>query len=363
MGKPFDVSKFRKTITKAIDGIGFGFNDPTDWISTNNYALNYLISGEFDKGIPLGKVTVFAGESGAGKSFICSGNLVKNAQAQGIYVILIDTENALDEAWLHALGVDTSEDKLLKLNMAMIDDVARMISEFVKEYRTIAETDRPKVLFVLDSLGMMLTPTDVNQFEAGDMKGDMGRKPKALTSLVRNCVNMFGNLNLGLVATNHTYASQDMFDPDDKISGGQGFIYASSIVVAMKKLKLKEDEDGNKISEVKGIRAACKIMKTRYAKPFESVQVKIPYETGMNPYSGLTDLIEARNMLKKEGNSLVYTTGEGEIIKKFRKAWERNDDGCLDKVMKDIVAFPKQSISTQTEVEEEPVEWASKLKL
>jgi hypothetical protein len=26
------------------------------------------------------------------------------------------------------------------------------------------------------------------------------------------------------VCTNHTYASQDMFDPDDKISGGQGFI-------------------------------------------------------------------------------------------------------------------------------------------
>jgi len=131
-----------------------------------------------------------------------------------------------------------------------------------------------------------------------------------------------------------------MFDPDDKISGGQGFIYASSIVVAMKKLKLKEDEDGNKISEVKGIRAACKIMKTRYAKPFESVQVKIPYETGMNPYSGLTDLIEARNMLKKEGNSLVYTTADGEIIKKFRKAWERNDEECLDKVMADIEANP-----------------------
>jgi RecA/RadA recombinase len=172
------------------------------------------------------------------------------------------------------------------------------------------------------------------------MKGDMGRKPKALTALVRNCVNMFGDLNLGLVATNHTYASQDMFDPDDKISGGQGFIYASSIVVAMRKLKLKEDEDGNKVSEVKGIRAACKIMKTRYAKPFESVQVKIPYETGMNPYSGLTDLIEGKGMLKKEGNSLLYTTTDGEIIKKFRKGWERNDDGCLDKVMADITNNP-----------------------
>ena len=348
MAKPFDISKFRKNITKSIEGLGIGFNDPTDWISTGNYTLNYLLSGDFNKGIPMGKVTVFAGESGAGKSFICSGNIVRHAQEQGIYVILIDTENALDEAWLHALGVDTSEDKLLKLNMAMIDDVAKVISDFVKEYRTLPEEDRPKVLFVLDSLGMMLTPTDVNQFEAGEMKGDMGRKPKALTALVRNCVNMFGTLNLGLVATNHTYASQDMFDPDDKISGGQGFIYASSIVVAMRKLKLKTDADGNKTTTVNGIRAACKIMKTRYAKPFESVQVEIPYETGMSPYSGMVDMLEAKNLLTKEGNSLVYKLVDGTVIKKFRKAWERNEDECLDKVMKEISSDVNPLLSTET---------------
>jgi hypothetical protein len=205
------------------------------------------------------------------------------------------------------------------------------------EYKTLAEEDRPKVLFVIDSLGMLLTPTDVDQFNKGDMKGDMGRKPKALTSLVRNTVNMIGSLNVGLVATNHTYASQDMFDPDDKISGGQGFIYASSIVVAMKKMKLKEDEAGNKISEVKGIRAGCKVMKTRYAKPFESVQVKIPYETGMNPYSGLVDLCEKKDLLIKEGNRLKYTTSTGDEIKQFRKEWERNEGGCLDTIMNDWI--------------------------
>ena len=358
MAKPFDISKFRKDITKAIDGLSIGFNDPTDWISTGNYALNYRISGDFNKGIPLGKVTVFAGESGAGKSYICSGNIVKHAQQQGIYVVLIDSENALDESWLHALGVDTGEDKLLKMNMAMIDDVAKTISDFMKGYKVMNEEDKPKVLFVIDSLGMLLTPTDVNQFEAGDMKGDMGRKPKALTSLVRNCVNMFGNHNVGLVATNHTYASQDMFDPDDKISGGQGFVYASSIVVAMKKLKLKEDEDGNKISEVKGIRSACKIMKTRYAKPFESVQVKIPYETGMSPYSGLVDLIEKAGMLSKEGNSLVYTKLDGTIIKKFRKGWERNDDTCLDIVMNEFEGKQQQKSSAivVAELEEDMAE-------
>jgi len=166
------------------------------------------------------------------------------------------------------------------------------------------------------------------------MKGDMGRKPKALTSLVRNTVNMFGQYNVGLLATNHTYASQDMFDPDDKISGGQGFIYASSIVIAMRKLKLKTDADGNKTSQVHGIRAACKVMKTRYSKPFESVQVEIPYETGMSPYSGLTDFFEAKELLKKSGNSLEYISPvTGEVIKMFRKPWNLNKDGALDLVM------------------------------
>ena len=354
--RPFDVSKFRKEITKSIEGLSIGFNDPTDWISTGNYALNYLISGDFNRGVPLGKVTVFAGESGAGKSYICSGNIIKNAQQQGIYVVLIDSENALDEKWLHDLGVDTSDSKLLKLSMAMIDDVAKTISTFMSDYKALANGERPKVLFVIDSLGMLLTPTDVNQFDAGDMKGDMGRKPKALTALVRNCVNMFGAYNIGMVCTNHTYASQDMFDPDDKISGGQGFIYASSIVVAMRKLKLKLDADGNKTTTVQGIRAACKIMKTRYAKPFESVQVEIPYETGMSPYSGLVDLFEAKGLLKKEGNSLVYTTKDGEIIKQFRKAWERNEKDGLDIAMADISKHGEISTSEITNTVEPDLE-------
>ena len=334
MARAFDASKFRKSITKSVPGMSVGFRDPDTWISTGNYCLNKLISGDFYKGIPLGKVTVLAGESGAGKSYIASGNIVKNAQDQGIFVVLIDSENALDESWLHALGVSTDDDKLLKLNVAMIDDVAKIISDFMKDYRadygSLDEEDRPKVLFVLDSLGMMLTPTDVDQFNKGDMKGDMGRKPKALAALVRNCVNMFGDFNVGLVATNHTYASQDMFDPDDKISGGQGFIYASSIVIAMRKLKLKEDDDGNKISEVRGIRAACKVMKTRYSKPFESVQVKIPYETGMSPYSGLLEFFEAKGILTKQGNRLKYVTSSGEEMLEFRKNWT---DDKLDIVM------------------------------
>ena len=342
--KAFDVSKFRKNLTKSITGMSAGFHDPTDWISTGNKALNYLVSGDFNKGVPLGKVTVFAGESGSGKSYFCAGNIVKEAQKQGIFVVLVDSENALDETWLQALEVDTDEKKLLKLNMSMIDDVAKTVSTFMSDYRDMAEEDRRKVLFVIDSLGMLLTPTDVDQFTKGDMKGDMGRKPKALTALVRNCVNMFGSHNVGLVATNHTYASQDMFDPDDKISGGQGFIYASSIVVAMKKLKLKEDEDGKKVTDVRGIRAACKVMKTRYAKPFESVQVKIPYEQGMDPYSGLVDLFEKKGLLTQQGNRLKYVDSMGKEHLNYRKDWSGEQ---LELIMSDF-----EKLSTEESVEE-----------
>ena len=322
--KPFDISKFRKDIAKTIPSLSLGFHDPKTWIHSGNYALNYAISGDFKNGIPLGKVTMFAGQSGSGKSYICSGNIIRNAQRAGVFPILIDTENALDENWLKPLGVDTSDEKLLKVNMAMIDDVARLVSDFMKDYKSrfdkVDPDERPKILFVLDSLGMLLTPTDVNQFEAGEMKGDMGRKPKALAALVRNCVNMFGEYDVGMVVTNHSYSSQDMFDPDDKISGGQGFIYASSIVVAMQKRKLKEDEDGKKVTDVRGIRAACKIMKTRYNKPFENVEIKIPWETGMDPYSGLVDLFEKKGVLVKDSTKMKYVDKTGKEHKYFRNS-------------------------------------------
>jgi hypothetical protein len=85
-------------------------------------------------------------------------------------------------------------------------------------------------------------------------------------------------------------------------------------------------------------------MKTRYNKPFESVQVKIPYETGMNPYSGLVDMFESKGLLKKEGNSLSYTLADGTVIKQFRKAWERNEDSSLDRVMVNFTANPHQQV-------------------
>ena len=118
----------------------------------------------------------------------------------------------------------------------------------------------------------------------------------------------------------------------------------------MKKLKLKEDEDGNKISEVMGIRAACKVMKTRFAKPFEGVQLKIPYETGMDPYSGLLDLFEKKGLIQQQGNRLKYTTIEGKEILDYRKAWGKDN---LEIVMQEVSNGLIKEPVEQTVVEED----------
>lgn len=344
-----NILKNSTASVKKNSGVSMGFHDPDTWISTGNYALNYRISGDFRKGIPLGKVTMFAGESGSGKSFIVSGNIIREAQKQGIFVVLIDSENALDSDWLHALGVDTSEDKLLKMNMGMIGDVAKFTYEFIegyrKEYENVPREERLKVLFVIDSIGMLNTEIANDQMKAGNIKGDMGHKPKQLKAYITNCVNSLGSLNMGMVCVNHSYDSQDMFNPDPKISGGSGLVYASSIVVAMGKLKLKEDSDGNKTSDVSGIRSKCKVMKTRYNKPFEDVEIKIPWNSGMDPRSGLLDMFEKYELVQKSGNRLVYVDIDtGEQILKYRKDWLRNEDNCLDIIMEQFTRHPSIAV-------------------
>ena len=90
-------------------------------------------------------------------------------------------------------------------------------------------------------------------------------------------------------------------------------------------------------------------MKTRYAKPFEGVQVKIPYETGMNPYSGLLELFEKKGLIVKSGNRLAYTTLDGEELLDYRKKWTGE---LLDKVMSDYLIKEQTVVNTQDATEE-----------
>lgn len=62
MGLPF-LDKFKKEVAK-LDTVGVGIKETETWLSTGNYALNRALSGDFKKGVPLSKITLFAGPSG-----------------------------------------------------------------------------------------------------------------------------------------------------------------------------------------------------------------------------------------------------------------------------------------------------------
>jgi len=328
-----DLSKFNKSVASSLKGLNasMGFHDPKTWIHTGNYALNYRVSGDFKKGFPLeGKMTLLAGSSGSAKSLLLSGNAVKWCQDNDVIPFIIDTENAIDESWLKRFDIDLN--KLIKVSAAKLPDIAKIMSDFLKSYKD-SEDDKPyeerqKVLFIIDSLGMTITETEETHFEGGTLKGDLGLKQKQIFSICRNFISSCGNEPIGLACTQHTYASQDMFNPDAKVSGGSGVEFTPSIVIVLEKRKLKEDEDGNKTTTVKGVKVDAVVRKTRYTQPFQKITFNIPWDTGMNPYSGLFELFSETLtndagdfILKKSGNQYVYNnpmTGD-EVFKKFRK--------------------------------------------
>jgi RecA/RadA recombinase len=284
---------------------------------------------------------MFAGDSGSGKSYILSANIVKDCQAKGVYPILIDTENALDESWLHDLGVLTGEDDehCLKVSGATIDTVTQsillMIDDYLDMHGEKPYEERPKMLFIIDSLGMLISPNNIKQAEEANMVGDMGIKAKQITHMMRVVLAKIAAQPIGLAATNHVMDSQDKYLPD-KIPGGKMLEFASSVIVQMNKYLLKEDEFGAKLTDgaVAGIRSTAVVRKSRYAKPFEKIKIDIPYDTGMNPYSGLFDLFEKKGVIQKSGARYTYTspvTGEEKLEwrKNFRK------EGILDQIMEE----------------------------
>jgi hypothetical protein len=67
----------------------------------------------------------------------------------------------------------------------------------------------------------------------------------------------------------------------------------------------------------------------------------------MNPYSGFFDLLEARGLVKKEGNRYTYTDLNGEIHKYFRKEWSKNTNGIMDLVMTEFSEKEKRETQAQ----------------
>lgn len=256
------------------------------FLTTGVYLLDAALSGRLlGGGVATNRITAFAGESGAGKSFICY-SITKHAQKQGYSVIYIDTEQSIDLEDLPKFGIDNSLEKFRLIRSNKVEDVNITLTKLVDELKEqkLAGFELPKLMIVLDSLGQMASNKEKEDLLKGDIKQDM-TKAKALGSMFRSINTDLGYLDIPLIIANHTYLTLDLF-PQEKLRGGNGLLYSASVIGFMSKSKLKTGEEDDMDLGASGITVLFKTQKNRLAKP-KKIRFDISFAHGMNPYTGL----------------------------------------------------------------------------
>ena len=321
---PF-LEKFKKEVGK-LESVGVGLRTVIHWLSTGNYALNRALSGDFLKGVPLGRITLFAGPSGGGKSFIVS-NIAMQAQRQGYHVLFLDSENAIDIDYLRKIGVNIDPEFLTYLSVATIEDVNGILSEFFINYQKTYGKDNdeaPKTLVVIDSLAMLSSETEMKNYDTGVIKGDQGQLAKRRKAMLRLAVGKLARLPIQLLITDHVYP-QDIMMGDGAWAITNSTKFSSSIIGIITKLKLKDE------GEVVGVRMRFETYKSRFAKLGTKVELDIPYNRGMSSTSGLLELLEHDGVIAKgtqPGEKLKWVAEFGGIRIAFKES-ELNDEIAL----------------------------------
>ncbi len=259
---------------------------PRVYISTGVYLLDAALSARLlGGGILAGRIFGLLGESGAGKSFIAY-SICKSAQKDGYSVIYIDTENAIDLEGIEKMGIDNSTEKLRLIRSNKVEDINITLTQLLDELKVakLEGLELPKLMIVLDSIGMMSSNKEKNDLLKGDMKQDMTRA-KQLNAMFRSISSDLGYLDIPFVACNHTYLTQDMF-PREISKGGTGLVYSASVLGFLSKSKLKTGEEDDMDLGQSGISVLFKTQKNRLAKP-KKIRFDISFLNGMNPYTGL----------------------------------------------------------------------------
>jgi recombination protein RecA len=338
-----DFIKEFKSSLKKMDIDEGSSEPPRYWFSSGNYVVNKTLSGSYVNYVPQGRVTALVGPSGAGKSFVLC-NVLREAQKQGAYLVVLDSENALDDDFVSKIGVDVNTDYTY-ISVDTIPQVTKVISAFLKGYKAEHgdNEDAPKVLIAIDSLDMLMTETEEEHFEKGITKGDQGQRSKQQKAMLRTFVQAIKHYNISMLVTAQVYKNQDLTNGEGVYIVSDAIKFSLSQISMLTKLKLRAEEvDHTGFKPVDGIRMKVEGYKTRFTKPFQTVTVEVPYETGMDPFNGLFDVAKAVGVIIPEGKRWKVEGSEdlwykadfnnvaGDVLVKLEAARDKFLDAKID---------------------------------
>ena len=304
-----DISNALETISqKTSVQIEKKSNSQRVCIDTGIYILNACLAKSIlTGGVANNRITFFAGKTGVGKSYLCY-NICKYAQKSGYNIIYIDTEFAIELSDFEDYGVDTEKNFML-LRSNKVEDLKIMLTQLLDglKQEKLKGTDIGKTIIFMDSVGQLASAKEVEDALEGKNKQDMTRA-KAIKSLFRIINSDLGFLNIGLICTNHTYDTTDLF-PQEKMSGGEGANYSASTIIFLSKAKLKTGEE-DELDLQSGIVVTAQAKKNRMAKP-KKVKFEINFGSGTNRYKGLEFFCTPENFEK-----IGIAKGKQEVNKK-----------------------------------------------
>jgi recombination protein RecA len=314
---PID-SKFISSVIGKIEGAASGTEAKVDyWLDSGNYALNKVISGDYTKGLPFGRVVEVFGDPSTGKSLLIY-HWIAAIQKMGGVAILDDTEDAYTDKFGKMLGIDS--DALIRLSSLTVEEHFEKVFLGWKDANgkmkpglvdLIWERDKEcPILIALDSLALLSTR---HEQEVMLEKPDMS-KAKQIRAALRNSARYMKQGNILHIVSNHVTSKIGvMFGNPRTTPGGTGMPFSASVrVELMYTGKIKDPENTDKII---GVMSRAKGSKNRVAIPFQEADLDIYFDRGVDPLSGLLENMTV-NGIAKEGDKRGYIEVFGEQVKK-----------------------------------------------
>ena len=317
-------------------------------VPTGSYALNKVISGDFNKGIPIGMITQFHGESSTAKTVFAT-HILKEAQVKGYYTMLVDSENAYNAEFAKHLGLDP--DKLLYSAPHTLEDCFQTIQETIMEIRK-QDQDTP-IVIAYDSIAVSPSKVEFEAegFDGNNMQGAI--RAKSTGACLRKINPILRDKKVALIVINQIRSKVGVMfgDPTTMAAGGKSLDYYLGVnlkcVSNRSKDFIKDDKDN-----ILGILGYVKNTKNKVSIPFRQCNFELLYNEGLSEFAGVLELLLKDGSIEQSGAWYSFPKYEEKFQKKSFVSNLRTSPKPAWADLRDILGIPLESLDDTAIIEQ-----------
>ncbi len=301
---------------------------PPGFISTGSYALNKVISGDYNGGVPRASITEFCGESSTAKTIFLISTCVQ-AQKLDYHVKFQDVERSLHAEFAKKQGLDPK-----KLYISYPETVEDIFEDIEGTINTIRKKDlTTPILIACDSLAVapIRKELDSLDYEQSETLGMI--RAKIIGGALRKLNPLLRKHDVTLLLINQFRSKMAMYgSPDTKAAGGRSLQFYCAVCLSTKSTKknVLEDELGN----ARGITGTLVNTKNKVAIPFRECDFELIFDRGLTPDYGLVDMLCKDGLIDDKTTQGWCQVGDKKFRRKdFLDKFRQGDFPELEKVL------------------------------